>query len=92
MDMKNDEENQATEKKQQRPRMYDTLAMITTMDKGKNVQITTVMNSAIIGKLVKVSPYELEIEVKGRDGNPERLIVMKHFIATIKLNEGGKKI
>ncbi len=84
MDIKNDEKNQSNEQKQQRPRMYDTLAMITTMDKGKNIQITTIMNSVIIGKLARVSPYELEIEVKGRDGNPERLIVMKHFIATVK--------
>ena len=76
--------NQSNEQKQQRPRMYDTLAMITTADKGKNIQITTIMNSVIEGKLVRITPYELEIEIKGRDGKPENLIVMKHFIATIK--------
>ncbi len=84
MDIKNDEKNQSKEQKQQKPRMYDTFAIITTIDKGKNVQITTIMNSVIIGKLAKISPYELELEVKGRDGNPERLIVMKHFIAMIR--------
>ncbi len=76
--------NQSNEQKQQRPRMYDTLAMITTADKGKNIQITTIMNSVIEGKLMRITPYELEIEIKGRDGKPENLIVMKHFIATIK--------
>ena len=76
--------NQSNEQKQQRPRMYDTLAMITTADKGKNIQITTIMNSVIEGKLMRITPYELELEVKGRDGKPETLIVMKHFIATIK--------
>ena len=73
--------NQSNEQKQQRPRMYDTLAMITTADKGKNIQITTIMNSVIEGKLVRITPYELEIEIKGRDGKPEPLIVTKHFIA-----------
>ncbi|MGC9123757.1 MAG: hypothetical protein ACP5IB_06815 [Thermoplasmata archaeon] len=84
MEIKNEEENQATEKKQQRPRMYDTLAMITTMDKGKNVQITTVMNTVIVGKLVRTSPYELELEVKGRDGGSEKIIVFKHIMAMMK--------
>jgi len=73
------------EKKEKRPRMYDTLAMMTTQDNGKNIQITTITNNIIIGKLVRVSPYELEVEVKGRDGKPENWIVMKHFIAYLKL-------
>jgi hypothetical protein len=72
------------EKKEKRPRMYDTLAMMTTQDNGKNIQITTITNNIIIGKLVRVSPYELEVEVKGRDGKPENLIIMKHFIAYLK--------
>jgi hypothetical protein len=59
MEMKNDEKNQMTEQKQQRPRMYDTLAIITTRDNGRNVQITTVMNTVIVGKLIRTSPYEL---------------------------------
>ena len=67
-----------------KPKMYDTLAMITTRDNGKNIQITTVMNTVIVGKLIRTSPYELELEVKGRDGRPENLIVMKHFIAYVK--------
>jgi len=71
--------------KEKRPRMYDTLAMMTTQDNGKNIQITTITNNIIIGKLVRVSPYELEVEVKGRDGKPENWIVMKHFIAYLKL-------
>jgi len=76
---------QGKEKKEKRPRMYDTLAMMTTQDNGKNIQITTITNNIIIGKLVRVSPYELEVEVKGRDGKPENWIVMKHFIAYLKL-------
>jgi len=76
---------QNKEKKEKRPRMYDTLAMMTTQDNGKNIQITTITNNIIIGKLVRVSPYELEVEVKGRDGKPENWIVMKHFIAYLKL-------
>jgi hypothetical protein len=91
MDIKNDEKNQSNEQKQQRPRMYDTLAMITTTDKGKNVQITTIMNSVIIGKLSRVSPYELELEVKGRDGNLEKIIVFKHFIAMIRFMWGYRE-
>jgi len=71
--------------KEKRPRMYDTLAMMTTQDNGKNIQITTITNNIIIGKLMRVSPYELEVEVKGRDGKPENWIVMKHFIAYLKL-------
>jgi len=65
-------------------RMYDTLAMLTTQDNGKNIQIITITNFNIIGKLVRVSPYELEVEVKGRDGKPEKWIVMKHFIGYLK--------
>ena len=65
-------------------RMYDTLAMITMRDDGKNILITTIANTSIMGKLLRVSPYELEIEVKGRDGKSENLIVMKHFIAYLK--------
>ena len=75
---------QGKEKKEKRPHMYDTLAMMTTQDNGKNIQITTITNNIIIGKLLRVSPYELEVEVKGRDGKPENLIVMKHFIAYLK--------
>jgi len=37
-----------------------------------------------MGKLLRVSPYELELKVKGRDGKPENWIVMKHFIAYYK--------
>jgi len=48
---------------------------------------TTITNNIIIGKLVRVSPYELEVEVKGRDGKPENLIVMKHFIAYLKFTQ-----
>jgi len=77
-------QSQGKEKKEKRPRMYDTLAMMTTQDNGKNIQITTITNNIIIGKLVRVSPYELEVEVKGRDGKPENLIVMKHYIAYLK--------
>ena len=68
----------------QKQRMYDTLAMITMRDDGKNILITTVANTSIMGKLLRVSPYELELEVKGRDGKSENLIVMKHFIAYLK--------
>jgi len=73
-----------TQGKEKRPRMYDTLAMLTTQDNGKNIQIITITNFNIIGKLVRVSPYELEVEVKGRDGKPEKWIVMKHFIGYLK--------
>jgi hypothetical protein len=82
--MGNDDGNQTNEQKPQKQKMYDTLAIITTRDNGRNIQITTMMNTIIIGKLVKVSPYELELEVKGRDGKPEYLIVEKHFISMIK--------
>jgi len=68
----------------QKQRMYDTLAMITMRDDGKNILITTIANTSIMGKLLRVSPYELELEVKGRDGKPENWIVMKHFIAYYK--------
>ncbi|MFP3255052.1 MAG: hypothetical protein RXP30_01280 [Thermoplasmata archaeon] len=68
----------------QKQRMYDTLAMITMRDDGKNILITTIANTSIMGKLLRVSPYELEVEVKGRDGKSENLIVMKHFIAYLK--------
>jgi hypothetical protein len=64
--------------------MYDTLAMITMRDDGKNILITTIANTSIMGKLLRVSPYELEVEVKGRDGKPENWIVMKHLIAYYK--------
>jgi len=77
-------QTQGKEKKEKRPRMYDTLAMMTTQDDGRNIQITTITNNIIIGKLVRVSPYELEVEVKGRDGKSENWIVMKHFIAYLK--------
>jgi hypothetical protein len=69
---------------EQKQRMYDTLAMITMRDDGKNILITTIANTSIMGKLLRVSPYELELEVKGRDGKPENWIVMKHFIAYYK--------
>jgi hypothetical protein len=82
--MGNDDGNQTNEQKPQKQKMYDTLAIITTRDNGRNIQITTMMNTVIIGKLVKVSPYELELEVKGRDGKPENLIIEKHFISMIK--------
>ena len=75
---------QGKEKKEKRPRMYDTLAMITIQDNGRNIQITTIANTSIMGKLLRVSTYELEVEVKGRDGKSENLIVMKHFIAYLK--------
>jgi hypothetical protein len=78
MGMKKDEGNQ------QRPKMYDTLSLITTKDNGRNIQITTMANTVIVGKLIRSSPYELELEVKGWDGKPEYLIVEKHFISTIK--------
>jgi len=68
----------------QKQRMYDTLAMITMRDDGKNILITTIANTSIMGKLLRVSPYELELEVRGRDGKPENWIVMKHFIAYYK--------
>jgi hypothetical protein len=68
----------------QKQRMYDTLAMITMSDDGKNILITTIANTSIMGKLLRVSTYELELEVKGRDGKPENWIVMKHFIAYYK--------
>jgi hypothetical protein len=68
----------------QKQKMYDTLAMITMRDDGKNILITTIANTSIMGKLLRVSPYELEVEVKGRDGKSENLIVMKHFIAYLK--------
>ena len=68
----------------QKQRMYDTLAMITMRDDGKNILITTIANTSIMGKLLRVSPYELEVEVKGRDGKSENLIIMKHFIAYLK--------
>jgi hypothetical protein len=68
----------------QKQRMYDTLAMITMRDDGKNILITTIANTSIMGRLLRVSPYELEVEVKGRDGKSENLIVMKHFIAYLK--------
>jgi hypothetical protein len=68
----------------QKQRMYDTLAMITMRDDGKNILITTIANASIMGKLLRVSPYELELEIKGRDGKPENWIVMKHFIAYYK--------
>jgi len=80
-------QSQGKEKKEKRPRMFDTLAMMTTQDNGKNIQITTITNNIIIGKLVRVSPYELEVEVKGRDGRPENWIVMKHFIAYLKFTQ-----
>jgi len=78
---------QGKEKKEKRPRMYNTVAMITTEDTGKNIQITTITNNIIIGKLVRVSPYELEVEVRGRDGKSENWIVMKHFIAYLKFTQ-----
>ena len=68
----------------QKQRMYDTLAMITMRDDGKSILITTIANTSIMGKLLRVSPYELEVEVKGRDGKSENWIVMKHFIAYYK--------
>jgi len=68
----------------QKQKMYDTLAMITMRDDGKNILITTIANTSIMGKLLRVSPYELEVEVKGRDGKSENLIIMKHFIAYLK--------
>jgi hypothetical protein len=68
----------------QKQRMYDTLAMITMREDGKNILITTIANTSIMGKLLRVSPYELEIEVKGRDRKSENWIVMKHFIAYYK--------
>ena len=68
----------------QKQRMYDTLAMITMRDDGKNILITTIANTSIMGKLLRVSPYELELEVKGRDGKAENWMVMKHFIAYYK--------
>jgi len=77
-------ENSKQGKKEKRPRMYDTLAIITTQDNGRNIQIITITNNLIMGKLVRVSPYELEVEVKGRDGKSENWIVMKHFIAYLK--------
>jgi len=43
--------------------------MITMRDDGKNILITTIANTSIMGKLLRVSPYGLELEVKGRDGN-----------------------
>ena len=72
------------EKRDQKPKMYDTLAMITTVDDNKNILITTIQNTVILGKLSRTSPYELEIEVKGKGGKNEKIIVMKHFIATVK--------
>jgi len=81
------EVKEGKEKKEKRPRMYDTLAMITTQDNGRNIQIITITNNIIIGKLVRVSPYELEVEVKGRDGKSENWIVMKHFIAYLKFTQ-----
>lgn len=81
------EGKEGKEKKEKRPRMYDTLAMITTQDNGRNIQIITITNNIIIGKLVRVSPYELEVEVKGRDGKSENWIVMKHFIAYLKFTQ-----
>ena len=67
------EVKEGKKKKEKRPRMYDTLAMITTQDNGRNIQIITITNNIIIGKLVRVSPYELEVEVKGRDGETREL-------------------
>jgi acetolactate synthase small subunit len=78
------EVKEGKEKKEKRPRMYDTLAMITTQDNGRNIQIITITNNIIIGKLVRVSPYELEVELKGRDGKSENWIVMKYLIAYYK--------
>jgi len=68
----------------QKQRIYDSLAMITMRNDGKNILITTIANTSIMGKLLRVSPYELEVEVKGRDEKSETLIVMKHFIAYLK--------
>ena len=68
----------------QKRRMYDTLEMITMRDDGKNILITTIANTSIMVKLLRVSPYELELIVKGRDGKPENWIVTKHFIAYYK--------
>jgi len=47
----------------QKQRMYNTLAMITMRDDGKNILIKTIANTSIMGKLLRVSPYELELEV-----------------------------
>ena len=68
----------------QKQRMYETLAIITMRDDGKNILITKIANTSIMGKLLRVSPYELELEVIGRDGEAKNWIVMKHFIAYYK--------
>jgi hypothetical protein len=84
MEVLNDKKGGSGGIERQKQRMYDTLAMITMRDDGKNILITTIANTSIMGKLLRVSPYELEVEVKGRDGKTENLIVMKHFIAYLK--------
>jgi hypothetical protein len=84
MEVLNDKKGRSGGSEGQKQRMYDTLAMITMRDDGKNILITTIANTSIMGKLLKASPYELEVEVKGRNGKSENLIVMKHFIAYLK--------
>jgi hypothetical protein len=84
MELLNDKKGGSGDSEGQKQKMYDTLAMITMRDDGKNILITTIANTSIMGKLLRVSPYELEVEVKGRDGKSENLIVMKHFIAYLK--------
>ena len=54
MEVLNDKKGGSGGSEGQKQKMYDTLAIITMRDDGKNILITTIANTSIMGKLLRV--------------------------------------
>jgi len=79
--MENENINKNEESKEKKKETkYSVTGLITNDDINKDVMITTILNSQILGKLTKVGQYEIEILTK--DDN--RIIIFKHAIVSLR--------
>ncbi len=79
--MENENINKKEESKEKKKETkYSVTGLITNDDINKDVMITTILNSQILGKLTRVGQYEIEILTK--DDN--RIIIFKHAIVLLR--------
>ncbi len=78
--MENKTENEAKEKEVKvREPKYNAYDLITKDDAGKEVMITTILNSQMMGKITRVGAYEIEIITKDN----RKFIIYKHAIVSV---------
>ncbi len=77
-EIKKENEGKEKEVKVREPR-YNAYDLVTKEDVGKEVMITTVLNSQMIGKITRIGAFEIEIQTKDN----RRFIIYKHAIVSL---------